>query len=296
MFSENSGIVDPFNYTIALAENAAQNGAEYFFDHEVTGICRGTSETGEDLYTVTTTHGTFESRWVINSAGLGCGKISDMLGIKGYRVIGSKGDYIILDRRTGELLPMPIYPVPSNTYMGIHVTNTTDGNVIIGPNAEMTENFTYYGVPQENMDYLAKSASEIWPYIKKSDYIRNYSGIKENPEFNPKREGIIRFDVQDDETKAKLIAEDPDYGEVICRCEKVTKAEILKAIHNPLGVHTMTGIKYRTRSMMGRCQGGYCQMRIEKMIEDELGVKDTDIRYARQNSWMFTGEVRKEEQ
>lgn len=353
MFSENSGIVDPFNYTIALAENAAQNGAEYFFDHEVTGISRGTSETGEDLYTVTTTHGTFESRWVINSAGLGCGKISDMLGIKGYRVIGSKGDYIILDRRTGELLPMPIYPVPSNTYMGIHVTNTTDGNVIIGPNAEMTENFTYYGVPQENMDYLAKSASEIWPYIKKSDYIRNYSGIlpkwvdengtiqdfkieirpelapyavnlvgiespgltaavpigrmvarmmqeyeafKENPEFNPKREGIIRFDEQDDETKAKLIAEDPDYGEVICRCEKVTKAEILKAIHNPLGVHTMTGIKYRTRSMMGRCQGGYCQMRIEKMIEEELGVKDTDIRYARQNSWMFTGEVRKEEQ
>ena len=126
--------------------------------------------------------------------------------------------------------------------------------------------------------------------------MQEYEAFKENPEFNPKREGIIRFDVQDDETKAKLIAEDPDYGEVICRCEKVTKAEILKAIHNPLGVHTMTGIKYRTRSMMGRCQGGYCQMRIEKMIEDELGVKDTDIRYARQNSWMFTGEVRKEEQ
>ena len=37
-------------------------------------------------------------------------------------------------------------------------------------------------------------------------------------------------------------------------------------------------------------------MRIEKMIEEELDVKDTDIRYARQNSWMFTGEVRKEEQ
>ena len=125
---------------------------------------------------------------------------------------------------------------------------------------------------------------------------QEYEAFKENPEFNPKREGIIRFDEQDDETKAKLIAEDPNYGEVICRCEKVTKAEILKAIHNPLGVHTMTGIKYRTRSMRGRCQGGYCQMRIEKMIEDELGVKDTDIRYARQNSWMFTGEVRKEEQ
>lgn len=347
MFSENSGIVDPFNYTIALAENAVQNGASYYFDNEVTSI-----ERGEDGYQVTTTQAVYQTRWVINCAGLGCGKISDMLGIKGYRVIGSKGDYIILDRRTGELLPMPIYPVPSNTYMGIHVTNTTDGNVIIGPNAENVTDFTYYGVPQENMDYLAESASEIWPYIKKADYIRNYSGIlpkwvdengviqdfkieirpelapnavnlvgiespgltaavpigrmvvrmmqeyesfRENEHFNPKREGIIRFEEQDDETKARLIEENPDYGEMICRCEKVSKAEILKAIHNPLGVHTMAGIKYRTRSMMGRCQGGYCQMRIAKMIEDELGVKDTDIRYARRNGWVFTGEVRKEE-
>lgn len=347
MFSENSGIVDPFNYTVALAENAAQNGVTYFFDNEVTAIDR--DEAG---YHVKTAGGTFHTRWVINSAGLGCGKISDMLGIKGYHVIGSKGDYIILDRRTGGLLPMPVYPVPSNTYMGIHVTNTTDGNVIIGPNAEAVADFTYYGVPQENMDYLAESASEIWPYIKKSDYIRNYSGIlpkwvdengviqdfkieirpelapnavnlvgiespgltaavpigrmvvrmmqeyeafEEKPDFDPVRKGIVRFDEQDDETKARLIAKNPDYGELICRCEKVTKAEILQAIHNPLGVCTMTGIKYRTRSMMGRCQGGYCQMRIARMIEEELGVKDTDIRYARKNSWLFTGKVREED-
>lgn len=346
MFSENSGIVDPFTYTIALAENAVQNGAQYFFDHEVTAISRK-----DGHYQVTTTHGVFFSRWVINSAGLGCGKISDMLGITGYHVIGSKGDYIILDRRTGSLLPMPVYPVPSNTYMGIHVTNTTDGNVIIGPNAETVTDFEYYGVPQENMDYLAESASEIWPYIRKADYIRNYSGIlpkwvdengviqdfkieirpelapnavnligiespgltaavpigrmvvsmmqeyehfSEKDDFNPKRQGIIRFDQQDDEAKTKLIAQNPDYGEIICRCEKVSKAEILQAIHNPLGVHTMTGIKYRTRSMMGRCQGGYCQMRIAAMIEQELHIKETDIRYARKHSWMFTGKTREE--
>ena len=78
MFSKNSGIVDPFNYTIALAENAAQNGAKYFFDHEVTGIDRKKDETGNFFYMVTTKHGIFKSRWVINSAGLGCGKISDI--------------------------------------------------------------------------------------------------------------------------------------------------------------------------------------------------------------------------
>ncbi|MCI8659890.1 MAG: NAD(P)/FAD-dependent oxidoreductase [Lachnospiraceae bacterium] len=346
MYSKNSGILDPFGYTIALAENAAQNGARYFFDHEVTSILRQDSS-----YQITTTHGIFRTRWVINSAGLGCGKISDLLGIHGYRVIGSKGDYIILDRRTGCKLPMPIYPVPSNTYMGIHVTNTTDGNVIIGPNAETVTDFSYYGVPQTNMDYLAKSASQIWPHIHRADYIRNYSGIlpkwvdengviqdfkieirpelapnavnlvgiespgltaavpigrmvaemmqeyesfSYNPAFQPKRNGILRFEQQDDETKARLIAQNPDYGEIICRCEKVSKAEILQAIHNPLGVSTVTGIKYRTRSMMGRCQGGYCQMRITKLMEEELGIHPQDLRYAHKNSWMFTGTIRKE--
>ena len=152
MYSPNSGILDPFGYTIALAENAVQNGARYFFDQEVTAISRQ-----DGIYQITTSHGIFKTRWVVNSAGLGCGRISDMLGLSGYRVIGSKGDYIILDRRTGSKLPMPIYPVPSNTYMGIHVTNTIDGNVTIGPNADLVDNFEYYGVLQKNMDYLAES-------------------------------------------------------------------------------------------------------------------------------------------
>ena len=55
MFSPNSGIVDPFKYTIALAENAVQNGVEYFFDHEVTGI----HYNDEEIYGITTTHGVF---------------------------------------------------------------------------------------------------------------------------------------------------------------------------------------------------------------------------------------------
>ena len=74
----------------------------------------------------------------------------------------------------------------------------------------------------------------------------------------------------------------------------MTKAEILQAIHNCLGVSTIAGIKYRTRSMMGRCQGGYCQMRLEQMIEEELGKKETEILYARQGSQVLFGKVRKE--
>ena len=346
MYSKNSGILDPFGFTIALAENAWANGVRYHFGKEVTDITRR-----DGLYHVTAGGKQFSARWIFNAAGLGCKRTSDLLGITGYRVIGSKGDYLILDKRLGGLLPMPVYPVPSNTYMGIHVTNTIDGNVTVGPNAELTEDFTDYGVSQRSMDYLAESASRLWPHIHKADYIRNYSGIlpkwvdengviqdfkielrediapnainlvgiespgltaavpiaryaislmaqkeklEENPSFNPVRKGIVRFRGKSPEQKAALIARNPDYGEIICRCEEVSRAEILQVIHNPLGVHTMTGVKYRTRSMMGRCQGGYCQMRLEQMIEEELGKKETEIVYARQGSQVLFGKVRKE--
>ncbi len=344
MYSPMSGIVDPFQYTIALAENAKMNGADYYFNHEVTGVKRN----GDNTYTVTTSQGDFETRWIVNSAGLGAVRISEMIGIPGYRIGGTKGNYIILDKKVGPLLPMPVYPVPSTTYMGIHVTPTIDGNVTVGPDADAVTDLTYYGVAQRNMEFLAESASQLWPHIHKSDYIRNYSGIqttwldgkgvvkdfviearpeaphiinligiespgltcalpiarravkllaeretlRPNKSFNPNRKGIIRFAGKSDVEKARLIDENPDYGEVICRCETVTKAEILQAVHNPLGVDTMIGIKYRTRAMMGRCQGGYCQMRIAQIIQEELGKDVTEVLYGRNGSNLFMGKVR----
>lgn len=96
------------------------------------------------------------------------------------------------------------------------------------------------------------------------------------------------------EEKEEAIRENPDYGQVFCRCENVSRAEILQAIHNPLGVHTLTGIKNRIRSMMGRCQGGYCQTRITQLMEQELGMAPEELRYQREGGWLFTGEVRPE--
>lgn len=344
MWSKNSGIMDPFLFTVALAENACENGAAYFFGREVAGITRE-----DGIYRVSAGQEQFHTRWVVNAAGLGCKQVSDMLGITGYRVIGSKGNYIILDKKLGALLPMPVYPVPSNTYMGIHVTPTVDGNVTVGPDAENTTDFEYYGVPQKNMDALAESAANLWPHIRKQDQIRNFSGILpkwvdengviqdfkieirddvapnavnlvgiespgltaavpiaryvvelmrqreafvEDPAFNPVHRFPERFAACSDGERKRLIMENPDYGEMICRCEKVTRAEVLAAIHNPLGVHTMTGIKYRTRAMMGGCQGGFCQMRLEQLIEGELGIPAEQVTYAKPGSWVLTGQMR----
>ena len=116
--------------------------------------------------------------------------------------------------------------------------------------------------------------------------------LEVNPGFDPIRKGITRFHDADAATRARLVAENPDYGEIICRCETVTRAEILAAIHTPLGVRTVNGIKVRTRASMGRCQGGYCETRITAMIREALGVALEDVELGPKGSRMFTGYVK----
>jgi glycerol-3-phosphate dehydrogenase len=67
-----------------------------------------------------------------------------------------------------------------------------------------------------------------------------------------------------------LIAENPQWGSIVCRCETVSEAEIVEAIR--LGHHTLDGVKYFTRAQMGRCQGGFCTYKIMKIIMRETGL------------------------
>ena len=122
--------------------------------------------------------------------------------------------------------------------------------------------------------------------------IGEYEDLRENPSFNPCREGILSFKDQTPERQESLIHENPDYGVVVCRCEGITQAEILAAIRNPLGVTTLSGIKNRSRAMMGRCQGGYCQIRIAELIMAEQNRSEESVMLARKGSRTFVGKVR----
>jgi glycerol-3-phosphate dehydrogenase len=73
----------------------------------------------------------------------------------------------------------------------------------------------------------------------------------------------------------ELIARDPAWGNVVCRCENVSEAEIVQAVR--LGHHTLDGIKYFTRAQMGRCQGGFCTGKIIKIIIRETGCSWKEI-------------------
>ena len=83
----------------------------------------------------------------------------------------------------------------------------------------------------------------------------------------------------------------PDIGLVICRCEGVTKHELLHALHNPLGVKTLTGIKYRCRATMGRCSGGYCLPRMVEILQEEHGWEPDDFVLRGPSSPAFSGRL-----
>ena len=92
------------------------------------------------------------------------------------------------------------------------------------------------------------------------------------------RRGIVKFGDKTDFEKDALIAKDPRYGKIVCRCEQITEAEIVQAIHRPVGARTLDAVKRRVRAGMGRCQSGFCGPQVIAIIARELGIPETDVR------------------
>lgn len=103
-------------------------------------------------------------------------------------------------------------------------------------------------------------------------------GAQKNDKFNPVRKAVPVLNEMSDEEREALIKENPDYGIIICRCEEISKGEILDALRSPVCVPTLDGIKKRVRPGMGRCQGGFCSPLVTKIIAEELGIPVTEVR------------------
>ncbi len=99
-------------------------------------------------------------------------------------------------------------------------------------------------------------------------------GLKLEPKagYNPRREAMHAFREMSMDEKNAVIAKDPAYGRVICRCETVTEGEILHAIRTNPKPRDLDGVKRRTRAQMGRCQGGFCSPYIVEMLAKEMNV------------------------
>lgn len=101
--------------------------------------------------------------------------------------------------------------------------------------------------------------------------------LTEKTDYVATRKGILRPETLSMEERNKLIAEHPEYGNIICRCEMITEGEIMDAIHRPLGARSLDGVKRRTRAGMGRCQAGFCSPRTMEILEREVPMSMFDI-------------------
>ena len=110
-----------------------------------------------------------------------------------------------------------------------------------------------------------------------------------NSAFNPVRHGIPKFREMSNDARRKMIAQNPAYGKVVCRCETVTEAEIVDAIRRPLGARSLDGVKRRTRAGMGRCQSGFCSTRVIEILSRELGEPYTAIEKSGAGSELLVG-------
>jgi glycerol-3-phosphate dehydrogenase len=346
MFSANTAVFDPFLYTVHLCEAAVQNGASFFMNNEVTALRK---ESG--TFMVSTNADEYAGEILINSAGLYADRVAAMAGDVSFTVYPCRGEYFILDTCAAELISRPVYPVPRKGVggLGVHLTTTVDGNVLIGPSAEYIDSREDYATTRGMLDSLFQEAQTLLPALRRNMVIGTYTGIRSklvprgqanygdfiieeskqvenlinlvgiespgltasmpiaemvadsinakrtlrpNKRFKAEYRGGPSFASLDAETQDALIKTDAGYGEIICRCKHITKAEILRALHNPLEAKTIVSVKNRVHATMGRCQGGYCLAKIAGIIMDEFHLPPEDVAYRRYGDIPFPGKIK----
>ncbi|MCK5458478.1 MAG: NAD(P)/FAD-dependent oxidoreductase, partial [Thermoplasmatales archaeon] len=170
-----AGIILPYEFTIALAENAAENNVKFILETKVIGLKKQRNN-----FEILTDKGNFQAQIVVNAAGLNCREIVSMVEEPDFQVYPCRGEYLILDKNYSSLINSMIYPVPVKELgvLGVHITPTIEGNILIGPSAEFIGDAEDKRTTKEMMNTLFKDAKEIIPALPKKAVISAYSGIR----------------------------------------------------------------------------------------------------------------------
>ena len=174
LYAGSAGIVGPWEFTIKLLENAALNGTEVLVDAEVSNI-----EKLQDGYKVILKDGrSFETKVVINAAGVYADKINDMVSKNHFDIHPRIGEYYVLDKVQGKLTNSVLFQCPIIMGKGILVTKTVHGNIMVGPTAEDVESKDYVGTTTHGLDDIRRQAEKTISGINYRDSIRNFTGIR----------------------------------------------------------------------------------------------------------------------
>ena len=173
LYAPTSAIVCPFAMTIALAENAAQNGVEFFMDTPVTAItCRN------GLYEITAGGRILQARTVVNAAGLYSDVLHNMVCEHKLSIVPRSGEYCLLDKKDGHLVERTVFQLPGKFGKGVLVTPTVHGNLLIGPTAVDRSDKDATNTTADGLAYATAMAERSVPNLPMRDTITSFCGLR----------------------------------------------------------------------------------------------------------------------
>ena len=171
------------------------------------------------------------------------------------------------------------------SFAGLRATED-DGDFVLGEAEDAEGFFNAAGIDSPGLS----SAPAIGCYL--AEQITEKLDAKKKVNFHSSRKDIPCVAESTPEEIARLVAKDPAYGNVICRCEMVTEGEIINAIKRPLGARSLDGVKRRTRAGMGRCQSGFCSPRVMEILTRELQISSLELTKSGKDSYLLTGSTK----
>ena len=324
LYAKDGGIISPYKFTVALAENAVINGGEVKLDSKVVAI-----DKKDGFFKVKCEDGaSYDAKVVVNSAGGYASSINGLVGAETYDTEYRRGDYYVLDTKENKNVKTVIFPLPDERGKGILVSPTVDGNVIYGPTSIPVGSIEDTAVSADGLDYIKAQVTKSYKCPNYRNVIRVYAGVrsivgsdfvikwsdkvdnffilagicspgltsapaigedvakmvadklsltKKNSDLIPNKKHLHFSEMTPAEIN-EMIKSDSRWGKIICRCEKVSEAEIVEAIHSPVPARTVDGIKRRARAGMGRCGGGFCAPLVIEIIARELNIPITSVK------------------
>ena len=173
LYAPTAGIVCPFSLNIALAENAYMNGIDFKFDTEVQEIVRI-----EKGYEIRTDNGTFQTRYVVNAAGVYADKFHNMVSGKKIHITPRRGDYCLLDKNAGSHVGRTIFTLPTKYGKGVLVTPTVHGNLLVGPTAIDVEDKEGTNTTAAGLDEVISKAGQSVKDLPMRQVITSFAGLR----------------------------------------------------------------------------------------------------------------------
>ena len=175
LFAKDAYIISPYLYTICLTEEGIVNGGEVLLNTQVVKVVKVVNKFG--VYKFFTTFGEYYAKKIVNCAGAGFNEVAKVLGTEPIDLNFRRGEYYVLDSTEANIVKHTIFPLPSKEKgKGVLVTPTIDGNILVGPTSEFSNESTK--TTAQGLQDIKEKCSQIVKNVNLRKTIRTFAGLR----------------------------------------------------------------------------------------------------------------------